>query len=68
VISKLDTSLVLSEYSTNFVGASGNAFDSTEVLHQSDIGVSAIYKVIAGVRTFFTSSILHCCLIITIVE
>ena len=56
VISKLDAEMVLSEYSTNFVRASGNAFDGNEVLHQADIGVSAIYKVIGGVRTFFTST------------
>ncbi len=56
VIWELDTSLNLTEYSTDFVGASGNDFDSNGVLFQSDIGVSSIYKIIGGVRTFVTST------------
>lgn len=52
----LDTDLTLSEYSTGFIGASGNTFDSNGILYQSDIGASAIYKIIDGVRTFVTST------------
>ena len=53
---KLDTDLNLTTYSPGFVRASGNDFDSNGILHQSDIGVGAIYKIINGVRTFFTST------------
>ncbi len=52
---KLDTDLNLTQYATDFVGASGNDFDSNGVLHQSDIRDNAIYKIVNGVRTFVTS-------------
>ncbi|MDC8005401.1 T9SS type A sorting domain-containing protein [Aureisphaera galaxeae] len=52
----MDTDFNLSLYSTGFVGASGNDFDSNGVLFQSDIGASAIYKIVNGVRTFVTST------------
>lgn len=53
---KLDTDLNLSVFSSGFVGASGNAFDSNGVLYQSDIAAGAVYKVVNGVRTFVTAS------------
>lgn len=54
-VMKLDTGLNLTQYSTDFVGASGNDFDSNGVLFQSDIRANAIYKIINGIRTFVTS-------------
>ena len=56
VISRLDQDLIMTEYATNFVGASGNDFDSNGVLYQSDIGVSTIYKIINGNRIFFSNT------------
>lgn len=53
---KLDTELNLTQYSTGFIGASGNDFDSSGILYQSDIRDNAIYKIINGVRTFVTST------------
>jgi len=53
---QLDTDLNLSQYSTGFIGASGNDFDSNGILYQSDIRDNAIYKIIGGVRTFVTST------------
>lgn len=55
-ISILDPDLNLSPYATDFIGASGNDFDSNGVLHQSDIGASAIYKIINGDRVFVTNT------------
>ncbi|MDC8005897.1 T9SS type A sorting domain-containing protein [Aureisphaera galaxeae] len=54
-VMKLDTDLNLTQYSTDFIGASGNAFDNSGVLHQSDIRANGIYKIVNGVRTFVTS-------------
>jgi len=53
---KLDTDLNLTQYSTGFIGASGNDFDSNGILYQSDIRDNAIFKIINGVRTFVTST------------
>jgi len=55
-VMKLDTDLNLTQYSTGFVGASGNDFDSNGILYQSDIRDNAIYKIIGGIRTFVTST------------
>lgn len=55
-ILKLDTNQNLTTYSTGFVGASGNDFDSNGVLFQSDIRASGIYKIVGGIRTFITST------------
>lgn len=55
-VMKLDTNLNLTQYSTGFLGASGNDFDSNGVLFQSDIRDNAIYKIIGGVRTFVTGA------------
>jgi len=52
----MDTSNVITQYSTGFIGASGNDFDSNGILFQSDIRDGAIYKIIAGVRTFVTNT------------
>ena len=54
-VMKLDTDLNLTQYSTGFIGASGNGFDSNGVLYQSDIRDNAIYKIVGGVRTFVTA-------------
>lgn len=51
----LDTNGNLSVFSTGFIGASGNDFDSSGTLYQSDIWDSGIYKIVGGVRTFVTS-------------
>lgn len=53
---QLDTDLNLTQYSTGFIGASGNDFDSNGILYQSDIRDNAIFKIINGVRTFVTST------------
>jgi len=53
---KLDENLELTIYSTNFIKASGNDFDSSGVLYQSDLGTNSIYKIIDGIRTFVTST------------
>jgi sugar lactone lactonase YvrE len=53
---QMDTDLNLTQYSTGFIGASGNDFDSNGILYQSDIWDNAIYKIIGGVRTFVTST------------
>ncbi|MEM7085194.1 MAG: T9SS type A sorting domain-containing protein [Bacteroidota bacterium] len=53
---QLDTDLNLTQYSTGFIGASGNGFDSNGILYQSDIRDNAIFKIINGVRTFVTST------------
>ncbi len=53
---KIDQSANVTTYSSGFFGASGNDFDSSGVLYQSDIAASAIYKVINGQRTFVTST------------
>ncbi|MEL6810720.1 MAG: T9SS type A sorting domain-containing protein [Bacteroidota bacterium] len=53
---ELDSDLNLNLYSTGFVGASGNDFDSEDILFQSDIGASSIYKIVNGTRTFVTST------------
>lgn len=55
-IVRLDTDLNLSVFATDFIGASGNDFDSEGTLFQSDIRASAIYKIVDGVRTFVTST------------
>lgn len=55
-VMKLDKNLNLSVFSTGFIGASGNDFDSNGVLYQSDIGANAIFKIVNGVRTFVTST------------
>lgn len=55
-IVRLDTDLNLSVFATDFIGASGNDFDSEDTLFQSDIRASAIYKIVDGVRTFVTST------------
>jgi len=55
-VMKLDTDLNLTQYSTGFIGASGNDFDNNGILFQSDIRDNAIYKIIDGVRTFVTST------------
>ena len=52
----LDTDLNLTQFSTGFVGASGNDFDSNGILYQNDIGASEVYKIVGGVRTFVTST------------
>jgi sugar lactone lactonase YvrE len=52
----MDPDFNITQYSTGFIGASGNDFDSNGVLFQSDIRASAIYKIIGGVRTFVTST------------
>jgi len=52
----MDTALNLSQFATGFIGASGNDFDSSGILYQSDIRDNAIYKIIGGVRTFVTST------------
>jgi len=54
-VMKLDTDLELTQYSTDFIGASGNDFDSNGILYQSDIRANAIYKIVGGIRTFVTS-------------
>ncbi|MEL6812759.1 MAG: T9SS type A sorting domain-containing protein [Bacteroidota bacterium] len=54
-ILQLDTGLNLTTFSTGFIGASGNNFDNSGVLYQSDIWDNAIYKIVDGVRTFVTS-------------
>jgi len=48
--------LTITQYSTGFVGASGNDFDSNGVLFQSDIRAGGIYKIVEGIRTFVTST------------
>ncbi|MFT5892064.1 MAG: DNA-binding beta-propeller fold protein YncE [Dokdonia sp.] len=53
---KLDVDLNLTEFATDFTGASGNDFDSEGTLYQSDIRDSAIYKIVNGVRIFVTST------------
>lgn len=53
-ILQMDTDFNITQYATDFIGASGNAFDSNGVLFQSDIRASAIYKIVNGVRTFVT--------------
>jgi Secretion system C-terminal sorting domain len=55
-VMKLDTDLNLTLFSTGFVGASGNDFDSNGILYQNDIGASEVYKIVGGVRTFVTST------------
>lgn len=55
-VMKLDTDLNLTQFSTGFVGASGNDFDSNGVLYQNDIGDSGVYKIVNGIRTFVTST------------
>ena len=55
-VMKLDVGLVLTQYATDFVGASGNDFDSNGTLFQSDIRDNAIYKIVGGVRTFVTNT------------
>ncbi len=55
-ILQLDTDLNLTVYATDFIGASGNDFDSEGTLYQSDIRDSAIYKIVDGVRVFVTST------------
>lgn len=52
----MDTSNNITQYSTGFVGASGNDFDSNGILFQSDIRDNAIFKIVAGVRTFVTDT------------
>lgn len=52
----MDSGFNISQFSTGFVGASGNDFDSNGILYQSDIRANAIYKIIGGVRTFVTST------------
>ena len=52
----LDPDLNLTQFSTGFVGASGNDFDSNGVLFQNDIGASGVYKIVGGIRTFVTST------------
>jgi len=54
-IMKLDKDLNLTSYATNFIGASGNDFNSEGVLHQSDIGSNGIYKIVDGERILVTS-------------
>ena len=55
-VMKLDTNLNLTQYSTGFVGASGNNFDNNGILFQSDIRANVIYKIIGGIKTFVTST------------
>lgn len=55
-VSIMDSDFNISQYSTGFIGASGNSFDNNGVLYQSDIRANAIYKIIGGVRTFVTST------------
>ena len=55
-ILQLDTDLNLTVYATDFIGASGNDFDSEGTLYQSDIRASAIYKIIDGERILVTST------------
>jgi len=54
-ILKMDTDFNITQYATDFIGASGNDFDSNGVLFQSDIRANAIYKIVGGVRTFVTN-------------
>ena len=56
VISKLDEDLIITQYATDFIRASGNDFDSNGVLYQADIGISTIYKIINGNRVFFSNT------------
>ncbi len=53
---KMDAENNLTEYSSNFLGASGNTFSPEGILYQSDIGASGIYKIINGNRTFVTNT------------
>lgn len=54
-IKVLDTNQNLSLFATGFIGASGNNFDNSGTLYQSDIWDSGIYKIVGGVRTFVTN-------------
>ncbi|SNR94073.1 T9SS type A sorting domain-containing protein [Dokdonia pacifica] len=55
-ILQLDTDLNLTVYATDFIGASGNDFDSEGTLYQSDIRASAIYKIVDGERILVTAT------------
>ena len=54
-VMKLDSNLDLTIFSSDFTGASGNAFDANGVLHQSDIRDNAIYKIVNGARELVAS-------------
>ena len=53
---QMDANSNLTVYSGDFVGASGNAFDSNGVLYQNDIVDSAVYRIVNNSRELVTTT------------